>query len=163
MKCKKASDSSTNITVSKVNEMPSNPKKFEVDTVFVSNLPTNALAKGIWTFFKKLDQASFDAVDIEELGLGFLTCVEANSKNIVIHRIAYIKCFGLPLNLWSTGTFSNLASKWGELLGVTSDIDNEFAFKLPVLKTATFVNEGLNGKFNFEGRLWEVCYREESS
>ncbi|KAL8090464.1 hypothetical protein AgCh_039790 [Apium graveolens] len=59
--------------------------------------------------------------------------------------------------------FSNLASKRGDLLGVTKGVDCETAFKLPVLKIATFINEDLSGKIwiNFEGRLMEIYCREE--
>lgn len=59
-------------------------------------------------------------------------------------RVAYVECLGLPLKLWSTNTFQSIAKPFGELIGIFQQLDNELAFKNPVLKLATWQHENID-------------------
>lgn len=79
-----------------------------------------------------LDKETFDNLDIELLGLGFLSCKIATVEDTIIPRIAFICCYGLPLGMWCIQNLINLISSFGELLGISPTVDAELVIINPV-------------------------------
>ncbi|KAK8660925.1 hypothetical protein V6N13_051831 [Hibiscus sabdariffa] len=55
----------------------------------------------------------------------------------VVNRRAWIACHGIPIHAWSTGTFENIASKWGELISVDEKTVNPGSFSKAMFQVLT--------------------------
>ncbi|KAL7216785.1 hypothetical protein ACSBR1_028669 [Camellia fascicularis] len=59
-------------------------------------------------------------------------------------RCVWLKCYGIPLHLWSRTTLNNIGSIWGTILSVDDDICQPKSFSYATIRVATACMEFIN-------------------
>ncbi|CAL5395691.1 unnamed protein product [Camellia sinensis] len=52
-------------------------------------------------------------------------------------RCVWLRCYGIPLNLWNRGTLNNIGSMWGTVLSLDGDICRPKSFSYTRIRVAT--------------------------
>lgn len=99
------------------------------------------------------------------IGLGFLSCHTPSTEDLLVPRIAYVRCYGLPLKLWCNVNFASLIKDIGELMGITPFLNSDCVFINPVLKISTLQYDEINYKKEvcFEDKVNKFYFKEEVS
>lgn len=131
----------------------------------------NILVKGLSSFkflLTFMDQLSFDRLDKDLLGLGFLQCKVPNIEDLLVPRTTWIQILGLPILAWNKETLNQLVGKWGKIVSITDKLNNDFFYKNPVVGLSTFCMEEVLEKVtlmvegkNFKVQMKEIKYDEQ--
>ncbi|CAL5338854.1 unnamed protein product [Camellia sinensis] len=78
-------------------------------------------------------------------------------------RIVWLSCYGIPLNLWNSGTFRKIGRLWGEVVSLDEDICEPASFRCGKIKVATSLMELINSNLTLEcnGRTYPIRVCEE--
>ncbi|KAE9459311.1 hypothetical protein C3L33_08797, partial [Rhododendron williamsianum] len=78
-------------------------------------------------------------------------------------REVWLSCFGVPLNLWNTGTFFNIGKCWGESTMVDDETSRGSFFSVGKVKILTNKFEAINQVINLEnnGKFYPARVIEE--
>ncbi|GAB2273910.1 hypothetical protein Dimus_008680, partial [Dionaea muscipula] len=79
------------------------------------------------------------------------------------NREVWLSCFGVPLELWSTSTFCEIASKWGEVLAVEIETAKSLSFYCGKVRILTECLDYINCsiKISCDGKLFPIRVIEE--
>ncbi|GJT77711.1 RNA-directed DNA polymerase, eukaryota [Tanacetum coccineum] len=116
---------------------------------------------GLWVLFE-FDSLAFMAKFRNHVGTGswFSTIKAACNSFASDERIVWISIEGLPINTWSTNTFSKVASKWGDLVVWEESEENSLSCKHLCLKTK--IGEIINECFKIivKGKVFWIRAKE---
>ncbi|GMP67745.1 hypothetical protein CsSME_00027627 [Camellia sinensis var. sinensis] len=78
-------------------------------------------------------------------------------------RCLWLRCYGVPLNIWNRGTFNKIGSRWGSVISLDENIGQPKSFTYGRVRIATGCMEFINNTMNLEckGRLHPVLVCEE--
>ncbi|KAL7193971.1 hypothetical protein ACSBR2_025582 [Camellia fascicularis] len=78
-------------------------------------------------------------------------------------RLAWITCYGVPLNLWSSKTFNSIRRLWGEVISLDDDTARLNSFHNGKVRIATKCMESINRTINLrcKGTSYPVRVYEE--
>ncbi|KAL7251903.1 hypothetical protein ACSBR1_013703 [Camellia fascicularis] len=78
-------------------------------------------------------------------------------------RYVWIRCYGVPLNLWNSVTFKKIGSLWGVVVILNDNICSPKSFRCGRLKLVTGVMDPISTSLNLEckGRLYPIRVYEE--
>ncbi|GMP74004.1 hypothetical protein CsSME_00031545 [Camellia sinensis var. sinensis] len=78
-------------------------------------------------------------------------------------RCLWLRCYGVPLNLWNRETFSKLGGIWRKVLHIDGDISHPVSFCYGRVRIATKCMEWINKAINLEckGRVASILVCEE--
>ncbi|KAL7249538.1 hypothetical protein ACSBR1_011687 [Camellia fascicularis] len=78
-------------------------------------------------------------------------------------RYVWIRCYGVPFNLWNFVTFKKIRSLWGEVVILNEDIYSPESFRCGRFKIVISVMDPINTSLNLEckGRIYPIRVYEE--
>ncbi|KAL7212078.1 hypothetical protein ACSBR2_014862 [Camellia fascicularis] len=78
-------------------------------------------------------------------------------------RCVWLRCYGIPLNIWNRNTLNNIGSMWGTVLDLDGDICQPKSFFHSKIKVVTSCMELINKTINLEckGKLHPILVCEE--
>ncbi|CAL5337877.1 unnamed protein product [Camellia sinensis] len=73
-------------------------------------------------------------------------------------RCVWLRCYGIPLNLWNRGTLNNIGSMWGTVLSLDGDICRPKSFSYTRIRVATSCMEFINKTISLDckGKLHPI-------
>ncbi|CAL5331326.1 unnamed protein product [Camellia sinensis] len=82
---------------------------------------------------------------------------------IVQERCVWLKCLGIPLNLWNRSNLNNIGALWGSVLHLEGDLSQPKSFSYSRIKVVTTCMELINKTIHLEckGKLHPVFVCEE--
>ncbi|KAL7200136.1 hypothetical protein ACSBR2_022276 [Camellia fascicularis] len=80
-------------------------------------------------------------------------------------RCVWLRCYGIPLNLWNRGTLDNIGSMWGTVLSLDGDICQPKSFSHIRIRVATSCMEFINKTISLEckGKLHPILVCKDHS
>ncbi|GJY07024.1 RNA-directed DNA polymerase, eukaryota [Tanacetum coccineum] len=75
-------------------------------------------------------------------------------------RIVWVDVEGIPLNAWSSNTFSRIGNKWGEVMDIEESTGSLFSRKRLCIKTCLPINILESFKVIFKGKIFMVRAKE---
>ncbi|KAL7197605.1 hypothetical protein ACSBR2_020194 [Camellia fascicularis] len=87
--------------------------------------------------------------------------------NLGVHtqqeRYVWLRCQGIPLNLWNRNTLNNIGTSWGTILYLEGDISCPESFSYSIIKVVTLCMELINKTINLEckGKLHPIFVYED--
>ncbi|GMP41977.1 hypothetical protein CsSME_00011885 [Camellia sinensis var. sinensis] len=86
-----------------------------------------------------------------------------SSLELEHERSFQIRCYGIPLNLWSVNTLKRIGSVWGEVVQLDGDLGQPLTFNSAkiciVMKKMEIINEVVN--LECKGQLFPIRLCEE--
>ncbi|GKA81194.1 RNA-directed DNA polymerase, eukaryota [Tanacetum coccineum] len=116
---------------------------------------------GLWVLFEFDSPISMEKFR-NHVGVGsWFSMIKAACNSFVSEeRIVWISIEGLPINSWTTNTFSKVASKWGELVVWEESEENSLSCKHLCLKTKIDVIVNESFKIIIKGKVYWIRAKE---
>nr|GFC53176.1 hypothetical protein [Tanacetum cinerariifolium] len=94
------------------------------------------------------------------VNLWFHDLLAATHDLVINERIVWVDIEGLPLNLWSSASFSKTGQKWGNIMDIEESPSSSFARKRLCIMTSMADNILETFKVIFKGKVYSIRAKE---
>lgn len=116
---------------------------------------------GLWVLIE-LDNEGYKKKFLDHVGVSSWFCTVLNAYNDFVsdERVVWVDIEGIPLLVWSRGTFAKIGNKWGEVLDIEDNFGSSFTRKQMCILTKK--PETILEKFKviFKGKVFVARAKE---